>query len=392
MVKNGFVVDPMNNVSQIMDLYIKDGRIVEKFDLTPDCEVINASGKIVAPGFIDLHVHFREPGFEYKETIKTGAAAAARGGFTTVCCMANTNPVVDNAGVVADIYERAKNAPVHVLQFGAATRGMEGKALADFEGMLEAGITGISEDGKTVEDAALYLEALKKANDLNLTVYSHCEEEEEIIARDIKLAEEAGAKLHICHVSTAAGVEMIKQAKERGLPVTCEVTPHHLLLSKDDIINNDTNFKMSPPLRSREDAAAMREALRDGIIDCIATDHAPHSKSDKSGGWEQAANGVTGLETAFPVCYGGLVKTGVMTIDELIRKMSCNPAVILGINKGRLSIGDVADIVIIEQDKEHIINADDFRSMGKNTPWFNYRGYGEVHMTISNGKIVYKSC
>ncbi|MCL2702156.1 MAG: dihydroorotase [Defluviitaleaceae bacterium] len=404
LIKNGHIIDPANGISEVGDVLVRDGKISEiKGNIDTNAEIaVDAAGKLVAPGFIDLHVHFREPGFEHKETIATGAASAARGGFTTVCCMANTNPVVDNAVLVKFIRQKAAGIPVNLLQFGAATRGMLGAELAELEGMAKAGIAGISEDGKTVANAGLYLKILIKAKELGLTVYSHCEEltlinggvpaiaEDIIIARDIMLAEEAGANLHICHLSTEGGVRLVREAKARGVKVTCEVAPHHLFLTRADIPGEDTNYKMSPPLRRKEDAAVLRKALREGVIDCIATDHAPHSAEDKSCGWFNAANGVTGLETAYPVCFTKLVKTGFMSDVELIERLSTNPARILGINKGSLTIGSDADIVIIDQEKKHIINAADFASMGKNTPWSGREVCGDVDMTILGGKVVYK--
>jgi dihydroorotase len=406
-------------MSKIADILVIDG-IIEKIAENIDSgayKIIDAAGMIIAPGFIDLHVHFREPGFEYKETIQTGAESAARGGYTTVCCMANTNPVVDNPETVKYIRNRANLAPVNLLQFGAATRGMAGVEPADIEGMVQQGISGISEDGKTVANAGLYLYVMLKAKEYGLTVFSHCEDltltvgtdcvrpqpvgtncvrplpiaEEIIISRDIMLAKETGAKLHICHLSTAGGAELVRQAKRQGLNVTCEVSPHHLFLTEDDITDENTNFKMSPPLRNREDAEALRNALLDGTIDCIATDHAPHSTADKSGGWTNAANGVTGLDCAFAVCHTELVKTGFMTFSQLIGKMSLNPARILGIDKGVISVGSAADIVIIDPNKEHIINAAGFASKGKNTPWHGRRVCGDVLMTILNGRIVYNT-
>lgn len=400
LIKNGTVIDPASGLFDVNDIMVEGGRIsAVGADLRAHgARVIDAAGMWVAPGFFDAHVHFREPGFSHKETIATGAAAAARGGFTTVCCMANTEPVIDNPALVSDILTKAAASPVNILQFGAATLSLCGKEIADMEGMARAGISAISDDGKTVADAGLYLEVLKRAKALGLTVFSHCEDlslgsgaisEETIVARDIMLAEAAGARLHICHISTARSLDLVRLARARGISVTCEITPHHLTLSSEDIPGDDANFKMSPPLRSREDVLALREALV-RHIDCIATDHAPHSAEDKRGGFARAANGVVGLETAFSVCYTGLVRSGVLSPPELIRKMSYAPAQILGTNKGTLAVGADADIVILDPSVRHSINAADFASKGRNTPWDGRDMWGLVRMTILGGAVVYE--
>ena len=403
LIKNSRIINPAGGVFEVLDLLVKGGKIAalgRGIEAGGAAKIIDGEGLWAAPGLIDLHVHFREPGFEYKETIATGAAAAARGGFTTVCCMANTSPAIDSPELVKHVMSKAADVPVNILQFGAATKGMLGEELSDMEGMARAGAAGISDDGKTVFNSALYLEAVKMAQSLGLTMYSHCEDsflgtsplgEELIIARDIMLAETLGAKLHICHISTAKGLKLVTEARTRGGKITCEAAPHHLILSEEDIPEGNTNYKMSPPLRSKEDVLALREGLKKGYIDCIATDHAPHSPEDKSGGFAAAANGVIGLETAFPMCYTELVKTGLITVMDLICLMSFNPAKILGKDKGTLSVGADGDIFLFDPESAFRIDAAQFASKGRNTPWHGQTVMGKVRMTICGGEIVYDS-
>lgn len=423
LIKNGRVIDAGTNTDKITDVYVKDGMISELGDNISlddtDCMMIDAAGCFVMPGFIDLHVHLRDPGFTYKETIQTGARAAARGGVTTICPMPNTKPSTDNPVIVSEIVERAsKEACVNVLPVGAVTIGQMGKEVTDIRGMKQSGIYAISEDGKSVMDSEVYRQAMRIAKECDIPVMAHCEDinlmaegvmnddgrakelglkgisnavEDIITARDILLARETGVKLHLCHCSTKASVRMIKEAKEDGLPVTGEVCPHHFILCTEDIPGNDANYKMNPPLRSREDVEALKEGLRDGIMDVISTDHAPHSEEEKARGFEKAPFGIVGLETSAALTYTELVLKGYLTPMQMVEKMSYNPAKVLGIDRGTLAKGSVADIVIFNPEAEYEIHAEDFASMGKNTPFEGRKVKGRVENTIRDGKVVYSN-
>ena len=367
--------------------------------------------------FIDLHVHLREPGFEYKETIKTGSRAAARGGYTSICPMPNTKPAIDSADMVKFIINKAKeDAIVHVLPVGAVTKGQQGQELADIAGMAEAGAVAISEDGKSVMNASLYRDAMKLAEEHSLLVMAHCEDinlvnggcvnagpaaeqlgvkgisnsvEDVITARDILLAKETKASLHLCHCSTKDSVSFIRWGKEEGVKVTAEVCPHHFSMTCDEIPGNDANYKMNPPLRAKADVEALKAGLHDGVIDCISTDHAPHSAEEKKKTRESAPFGIVGSETAFSLSYTNLVKGGVLTLPELIERMSTVPAKILGINKGDISEGKTADLVLFDPEAEYVIDASEFASKGKNTPFGGRKVQGRVCMTIVDGKVVF---
>lgn len=420
IIKNGHILNPATNMDEIADICIEDGIItkIEKNIEEDADEVILAEGKYVMPGFIDLHVHFREPGFEYKETIKTGSRAAARGGFTSVCPMPNTNPVIDSKEMIEYLLQKEKtDSLIHIVPVGAVTKGQAGAELADIQGMADAGAKALSEDGKSVMDVLVYVEGMKKARENNLVVLAHCEDknlvrggvmnagaraeelglkgitnavEDVIAARDIFLAQEAGAKLHLCHCSTKDSVSLIKMAKEQGYDVTGEVCPHHFTMCDEEILSDDGNYKMNPPLRSRADVLALKEGLRDGIIDVIATDHAPHSAEEKAKSIAEAPFGIVGLETAFALAVTELVKTGYLTPMQLVEKMSYNPAKVLGIDKGNLDVGKVADLVIADFDASYKIKADKFVSMGKNTPFDGKKVSGKILKTLVDGKMVYQ--
>ena len=402
------------------DILIEDGKIKKVADFIvedEDTNVIDADEKVVMPGFIDLHVHLREPGFEYKETIETGSKAAARGGVTSICPMPNTKPVIDSPESVKDLLKRAECSPVHILPIGACTIGQEGKELADIEGMKDAGIVALSEDGKSVMDSALFRKSLKEAARLDLPMFSHCEDkalveggvmnkgqkaeelglpgitnsvEDVIVARDIIMSKEAGNRLHLCHCSTADSVVLVEMAKKQGLPVSAEVCPHHFTMSDDEITEDNGRFKMNPPLRNREDVDALKEGLKTGIMEVISTDHAPHGKEEKDQSMLKAPFGIVGLETSFALGYTELVDKGVLTLSQLVEKMSVNPAKVLGIDKGNLAPGKAADIVIADITKEYKIDSSKFVSKGKNTPFDGKKVKGRVITTIVDGKIVYK--
>lgn len=417
LIKNGRVIDPANKIDAVMDVLVSDGiikTVAENIDENAD-KVINAHGCWVTPGFIDLHVHLREPGFERKETIATGTRSGAIGGFTTICAMPNTNPVTDNEILVEYIKLKAeREGVINVLPIGAITKGQKGEELAEIGKMAKVGACAISEDGKSVENPSLMKTALKYAKMFDLPVFDHCEEitlakgcmnagdrasilglkgisndsEELIVSRDMILADSVNAKIHLCHISTAGSVELIKQAKARGVQVTAEATPHHFTLCDEDLIDYDANYKMNPPLRSRKDLEAIRQALKDNIIEVIATDHAPHHIDEKNCEFEKAANGIIGLETSFALGVTELVNKNVLTPYELIEKMAYNPAKILNSSKGNLSCGSVADITISNPDMEYVINVDEMVSKAKNTPFGGKTVKGKVLYTIVNGKIV----
>ncbi|MGN0421298.1 MAG: dihydroorotase [Lachnospiraceae bacterium] len=421
LIQNGHVIDPLTRKDGCYDVLIENDRIqkvAEKIEKEAD-RVIDAKGCYVMPGFIDLHVHFRDPGLEYKETLETGGKAAVRGGVTTVCAMPNTKPVIDDGDKVSAVHERAKNESLtHVIQIGAVTREQKGQELADIEGMAKAGCHAISEDGKSVMNASLYRKGMKIAKENGIAVFAHCEDitmveggvmnadenaerlglrgitnsvEDVIVARDILLAKETGVRLHLCHCSTADSVKMVKLAKEEGLPVTGEVCPHHFILSSEDIKEDDGNYKMNPPLRSKADVEALRQGLKDGIMDVISTDHAPHAAEEKNKFIAKAAFGIVGLETSAALTYTSLVKTGLLSVMDMAEKMSYNPAKILGLDeKGSVSEGKIADVVIFDPDKTYKIDKNTFASKGKNTPFDGYEVTGEVAYTLADGKVVYE--
>ena len=421
LIKEGRVLDPETKRDEICDVLI-DGDRITRVDSGIETEaerVINAKGCYVMPGFIDLHVHFRDPGLEYKETLTTGGRAAVKGGVTTVCAMPNTKPVIDNGVKVKEVMERAKRESLtNVIQLGAVTVGQEGKELADIRGMAKNGCHAISEDGKSVMNASLYRKGMNLAKEEGLAVFAHCEDitmveggvmnadkkaeklglkgitnavEDVIVARDILLAKETGVRLHLCHCSTKDSIKMLGLAKEEGLDVTGEVCPHHFILSTDDIPKDDGNYKMNPPLRSKEDVEAIKEGLRNGTVDVIATDHAPHAEAEKNRSMKLAAFGIVGLETSAALTYTELVEKGIITPMQMTEKMSWNPAKILGLHdRGSVSEGKIADVVIFDPEKEYTIDKNTFLSKGKNTPFHGRKVKGEVVCTIAGGRIVYE--
>ncbi|MBD5136035.1 MAG: dihydroorotase [Lachnospiraceae bacterium] len=419
LIRKGRILNPADNEDFTGDILIKEDKIVSVGQniSEEDCNIIDASGCFVMPGFIDLHVHLRDPGLEYKETLATGAKAAAHGGFTTICPMPNTKPPTDTPEKIKDIVKRAASeSPINILPIGSVTLGMKGEEITDIEGIKKEGACGISEDGKSVMKSDIYRKAMRIAAKSGVTVMAHCEDislveggvinvgkkadelglkgisnavEDIIAARDILLAKETGAKLHLCHCSTKDSVKMVELAKEDGLSVTAEACPHHFTLCDEDIKENDGNYKMNPPLRSREDMEALKEGLKNGIIDVISTDHAPHSKEEKAGGFETAPFGIVGLETAAALTMTELVDKGYLTPLQMAEKMSYNPAKVIGIDKGIIAEGKTADIVIFNPDEEYLINVNEFESKGKNTPFNGRKVKGKVKYTICGGNIVY---
>lgn len=370
------------------------------------------------PGFIDMHVHLRDPGQEHKETVETGLRAAVHGGFTTIVAMPNTKPVVDNPDVVRYVHNKAQDIGLaHVLQAGSMTMGERGEELSDIEGMVEAGIPGLSEDGKSVMNARLCREAMALAVKYDIPIFAHCEDinlvnggvvnedgnakrlgqkgisnsvEDVIAARDMILARETGAALHLCHCSTKGSVQMLKFAKQTGLRVTAEACPHHFTLTSSDIREDDANYKMNPPLRTQEDVDALREGLREDIIDVIATDHAPHTAIEKGEGIRRAPFGITGLETAASLVMTELVDQGYLTMMQMAEKMSYNPAKILGLDRGTVEEGKTADLVVFDPQQEYVVNPAEFYSKGKNTPFAGRKVKGVVIATIVDGRVVYE--
>ncbi|MFH1288879.1 MAG: dihydroorotase [bacterium] len=418
LLKNGRVIDPSQKIDAKLDILIEKGKIVElgnNLDSRTK-NIVDLSDKIVCPGFIDMHVHLREPGFEYKETIKTGTCAAARGGFTSIACMPNTNPVADNQEVIRFIINRAKEEGiVNVFPIGAVSKGLKGEELTEMGELFESGVKALSDDGKCVQNAGLMRRVFQYAKMFNLTIISHCEDinlskngminegfistklgligipkacEEIIVARDIQLAEFTKGKLHIAHISSSYSVELVRQAKKRGVNVTAEVTPHHLLLDESLAEGFDTNTKVNPPLRGEDDRFALLEGLKDGTIDCIASDHAPHSRVDKELEFDQAAFGIVGLETSISVILTQLVCQKKLALSQMIEKFTLNPAKILNLNKGTLKKGKDADITVIDLEKESIIDPNNFFSKGRNTPFSGWKVKGMPVMTIVGGKIV----
>jgi dihydroorotase len=420
LIKGGRVIDP-GHLDDILDIVIKDGIIVDikrtalKKGDDPDTAVIDASGKIVVPGLIDMHVHLRDPGQEYKETIRTGSRAAAFGGFTAVCCMPNTNPVNDCRQVTEYILEEAAKAGMsRVYPVAAVSTGLKGDRLCEYGELKEAGAVALSDDGNPVTSSRLMRRALEYSSRFNLPVISHCEDlslsaggamnegatatrmglagipnaaESIMVVRDIALSELTGIPVHIAHVSTRESIRAIRDAKQRGVPVTAETTPHYFTLTDAAVKGYNTNAKMNPPLRTEQDREAVCQGLADGTIDAIATDHAPHSLIEKAVEFDLAANGIIGLETSVPLGLK-LVDAGIIDLPVLIEKMSTNPARILGLAAG-LKVGQPADITIIDLDRSFQINADSFQSRSRNTPFDKWDVKGKAVMTLVGGKIVF---
>ena len=418
LLKSGRVVNPATNFNDIVDILIEDEKIIKiGADLqSDDAEIFDATGLIIAPGLIDMHVHLREPGQEAKEDIGSGTRAAAAGGITTVACMPNTSPVIDNSVLVQGIAQRAQqDGVVKVKVVGALSKGQEGKELAEIGDMLEAGTVAITDDGHYVDSAKLLMNGLDYIARYDLPIISHAEDntltedgvmhegavsamlgmkgrpavaEDIAVSRDILLAEYTNARIHIAHISSKGAVELVRQAKKRGVKVTAEVTPHHLTLTDEEIKNFNVAAKVCPPLRSQDHVQAMIEGLKDGTIDAIVTDHSPHAFEEKDREFKFAPNGFTGMETSLGVILTNLYHTGIMTIDEIIEKMSVAPAKILKLDAGNIEIGKIADLTVIDPEKTWKVDSNKFYSRGKFTPYDGVELKGKAVATIVNGKIV----
>lgn len=418
IIKNGLLIDPVKEVQYVADLRISEGKISEIGENLPaaaDEEIFDAFGKCVAPGLIDGHVHFRDPGLTYKEDIHTGALSAAAGGFTTVICMANTKPVVDNAETLKYVLDKAKDEKINVLQAGAVSVGFQGKEMTDFEELLKNGATGLTDDGIPLKDENFVRAAMERAKALDVVLSFHEEDpafitnngvnrgkasefygiggspeqaEISLVQRDCELAKETGAKINVQHISSGKAVELVRQAKAAGAFVYSEATPHHFTLTEEACIKHGTLAKMNPPLRTEEDRLAIIEGLQDGTIDMIATDHAPHSAEEKAKSITEAPSGIIGLETSLALGITSLVKPGHLSLVELIKKMSLNPARIYGLDKGTLEIGRDADLVIFDTDK--CWTPEKYYSKAVNTPFTGMELNGEVCATICGGDIVFK--
>lgn len=419
LIKGGRIIDPSQGLDDTLDLLVENGLVKEigkGLSVPSSAKTIDAAGKYVVPGLVDMHVHLRDPGLEYKEDIVTGTRAAVAGGFTSVACMPNTKPVIDNKAVASYIIAKANAEGVcNVFPVGTITYGMQGERLSEMGELKESGCVAVSDDGKPVKNSELMRRALQYAHGMGILVISHAEEldlvgegvmnegytstelglkgiprvaEDIATARDIMLAEYTNAPIHIAHVSTAGSVRIIRDAKARGVKVTCETAPHYFTLTDDAVRGYTTNAKMNPPLRTVDDVEAVKAGLKDGTIDCIATDHAPHHLDEKDVEFNEALNGIIGLETSLPLSLG-LVREGVLTIQQLVEVMSCNPSKILNINRGSLKVGSAADITVIDPGKEWLVAAEKLASKSKNSPWLKETMTGAASATIVGGIIVF---
>ena len=418
VIKNGHVMDPASGRDEVTDIWVEDKRIIgfgEHPEWEEDAEKLNADGCIAAPGLVDVHVHFRDPGFTYKEDLETGSRAAAAGGFTTVVCMANTKPIVDTPEVIQDILKRAENLPIHVKQVSAVSKGFEGKELVDFQAMVDAGACGFTDDGIPLTDAGFIKKAMEEAAKMDMPISLHEEDpalnevngvnkgviskkmgiggapaisEDVMVARDVMLALDTGAKVDIQHISSGRSVDLVRYAKKRGAKVFAEATPHHFTLTEEALLKHGTLAKMNPPLRTEKDRLAIIEGLKDGTIDLIATDHAPHSMEEKAKPLTEAPSGITGLETSLGLGITSLVKEGHLTLMELLEKMTCNPAMLYRLPGGIIQLNAPADFVIFDPNEKWTVT--DFASKASNSPFKGSELYGKIHYTICGGKIIYR--
>lgn len=410
LIRGGRVICPKSGIDQIADVHIVDGHIKEiKEHITVDeeTEILSAEGKLVMPGIVDIHTHLRTPGLEYKEDLVSGSQSALAGGITTIACMPNTNPTLDNPEVLQDLNKRIEQeALINVKIISAITEGLKGENLADLKGNVEAGAVGFSDDGRTTMNDDYMVDAFKIAKTLNVPVITHCEDHEKselyknepappeleytIVKRDIELCESVNGRLHICHISTKEGVEYVRSAKERNVPVTCEVAPHHFSITQEEIDILDPYTKVNPPIRSAEHKLAIIEGIKNGTIDVIATDHAPHEQESKEKIFAEASFGITGFETSFGLSYTHLVKAGHISINQLVAMMTNKPADLLHLSRGALGIGEKADIAIADLGVTYTIEPETFFSKGKNTPFKGHTVTGKITHTFVEGVLKYK--
>ena len=420
LIQHGNLIDPVLNEERVMDILIENGQIaaISAHLEDPEAQVLDVSGMAVSAGLIDMHVHFRDPGFTEKEDIITGSRAAAHGGFTTVTCMPNTRPTVDSPEMVQYVYDRAKEGSgVHVLPIAAVSMGEKGTVLTDAKALKQAGAVALSDDGVPVQSANLMRDALICASRQQLAVLTHCEDadmvknyavnegrisrqlgipgrpaiaEEIMVMRDAMLAEETQTAVHICHISTGRAVDIVRKYKKKGVKITCETCPQYFTLNQREILEQGAMARVNPPLRTSRDVAAVLAGVKDGTIDCIVTDHAPHTAEEKARGLEKAPSGMVGLETSLGITLTQLYHTGEMTLPEIIAKMTVNPARILNLDCGRLSAGSAADLTIFDSNEEWVVDAEKFASKGRNTPFNGRTLKGKVKYTLVGGKIIYQ--
>ena len=419
LIQGGRVVDPARNIDSQLDILIENGTIVHQGRGlgAEGAQVLDAAGLVVAPGLVDMHVHLREPGFEAKETVATGCAAAAKGGVTTLVAMPNTRPATDCPDIVALVREKAAPTGVDVLPAGAVTVGQKGQALTDLAALKAAGVPALTDDGMPIQDLALLREAMFQAKELGLPLLDHCEDrdlvrsyavnegavsaqlglpgrpaiaEELQIMRDVMLAEDTGAHVHICHISTAKGVDIVRRAKARGVRVTCETCPQYFTLTEEEVLCQGAMARVNPPLRTQADVEGIRAGLLDGTIDAIVTDHAPHTAEEKSRPLPDAPSGMVGLETSLALALTGLYHTGLLSLSRVLALMSSSPAALLGLSKGMLCVGRGADLVLFDPEEEWVIDKEQFVSKGRNTPFHGRTVRGKVKYTISRGTIIYQ--
>jgi dihydroorotase len=423
-ITNALIVNS-DNAQERVNLRIANGRIekitpvdIAAFEPTSEDVYIDAAGYVILPGLIDVHSHLRDPGQEYREDIVSGTRSAAKGGFTSVCCMPNTKPVLDTPELVRYVIEKNSNEGcINVFPIAAITKGLIGLELTDMKALRDAGAVAVSDDGRPVPTSGVMLKAIKAAHENDLRIISHCEEcdlseggcmnegmvsetmgvkgiptaaEDIMVSRELILADYAGLPVHIAHVSTALSVDLIRQAKRRGTQVTAETCPHYFTLTEEACIQYGANAKMSPPLRSQKDVDAVIEGLKDGTLDMIATDHAPHHESEKNNGFEKANNGILGFETAFALSYTYLVKAGHLSLNELSMKMSRNPSDLMNLSRGKIEVGAIADLILVDFNHEFTFDKESMKSKSRNTPYDGWKLYGEVRYTFVDGKIVYQ--
>ena len=419
LIRGGRVIDPANGIDERLDICIENGMIAQlgKDLAVPGAQIIDATELAVAPGLVDLHVHLREPGFEAKETVATGCAAAAKGGVTTLVAMPNTRPVTDCPEIVRLVGDKAARTGVNVLPAGAVTVGQKGQALTDFAALKAAGVPALTDDGVPIQNPALLRLAMREAKKQGLPLLDHCEDKDMVqnyavnegkvsaqlglpgrpaiaeelqIMRDAMLAEETGAHVHICHISTGRGVDIVRRAKARGVRITCETCPQYFTLTEDEVLRQGALARVNPPLRTQADVEAIRAGLVDGTIDAIATDHAPHTVEEKSKPLPDAPSGLVGLETSLALALTGLHHSGLLSLSRVLELMSASPAALLGLDKGTLGVGRVADLVLFDPDKEWTVDKNSFVSKGRNTPFHGRTVRGKVKYTVSRGKIIYQ--